>query len=107
MINLVHIHDPSNRAILSDNLPEQLALEIEHFGTPHFRIQKEILRYIRLNHRFVPHFRTSSPSPDLVLSSLTGKLQLRVLTQLSLPYHIDRVSADGNVTLAIIRGLAR
>jgi hypothetical protein len=37
---------------------------------------------------------------------LTRKLQLRVLTQLSLPYHIDKVSAGGIVTLVNIRGLA-
>src|SRR5688572_6489732 len=37
-INLVHVDDASDGAILSHNFAEQTALKIQNLGTPHFGI---------------------------------------------------------------------
>jgi hypothetical protein len=57
-VDLIHVHDAPDRAILPHNLGKQSALEIENFRAPHLRIQENIFRNQRLRHGSVPPCRT-------------------------------------------------
>src|SRR5207245_1471905 len=67
-INLVHVHNPVNRAILSNNFAQKPAFEVQNFGAPHFGVEEYFFGNVWFNHfsHLVPVFsglaRTTSES---------------------------------------------
>src|SRR5215831_8160957 len=51
-IDLVHVHDAFHCPILSHNLPQQPAFEVEHFRASHFSIEEYFFGNERFDHRF-------------------------------------------------------
>jgi hypothetical protein len=63
-VNLVHVHDSANCAILSDDLTQKPPLKVQYFRAAHFWIEEHFFRNERFDHRFIPLAGLSQLSQD-------------------------------------------